>query len=131
MPRPRPAWIIELLLAAALAACSGDGSGWIVEAPQPRTGSTTVSVGLGEVVTLHGPNGRELGVSVDFTSKPPVPISLSPEEATFIEIHLTVANTGNAPFSGVLADAADLAVVPSGTLAPIDVANVPSEIALS
>ena len=133
MPRGRPPAIrIVLLLVAALSlsACSGDGSGWVVEAPRPAA-HETVTVGLGEAVTLQGPRWVELGVSVDFTSRPPVPISLSPEDATFLEVHLSVTNTGTGPFSGVLADAADLAVVPSGTLAPVDAASVPSEIALS
>jgi hypothetical protein len=130
MRRP-PALVILILVVGALSACGGDGSGWVVEAAPPRAGSTTISRGLGESATLHGPDGLELLVSVDFTSRPPVPISLSPENATFLEVHLSVTNTGSAPFSGVLSDAADLAVVPAGTLAPVRTESVPSEIALS
>jgi hypothetical protein len=134
--RPGPALATRAALVLAttlgLAGCGdGDGSGWgVVEAP-PSPASRTVSLGLGEETTLSGPEGVELRVSLDFTSQPVVPITLSPEEATFVEIHLSVTNAGTAPFSGVLADAADLTVLPYGTLAPVRGESVPSEIALS
>jgi hypothetical protein len=134
MPRAGPRAIqVALLLVGALslAGCGDGGSGWFVLEAPPSPASTTVSLGLGEEATLNGPNSLQLRVSLDFTSQPPVPISLSPEDATFLEIHLSVTNTGTAPFSGVLADAADLAVVPSGTLAPVRTDAVPSGIALS
>ena len=115
----------------ALIGCVDGGSGWgVLDAP-PSPTSTTVSLNLGQEATLNGPNSLQLRVSVDFTSQPPVPISLPPEDATFLEVHLSVTNTGTAPFSGVLADAADLAVVPSGTVAPVRTEDVPSEIALT
>lgn len=121
-----------LVSALSLGAC-GDagGTGWgLEEAPRPQ-GATTLARSLGQEATIHGPNSLKLRVSLDFTSRPPVPVSLSPENATFLEVHLSVANTGSVPFSGVLADAADLAVVPSGTLAPVRAESVPTGIALS
>ncbi len=127
-----PTTLVLLLVAAlSLGACGDGGSGWGLEAAPPAPASRTVSRDLGEEATIRGPNSLELRVSVNFTSQPPVPISLSPEDATFLEVHLTVANTGTAPFSGVLADAADLAMAPSGTLAPVSAESVPNEIALS
>ena len=127
-----PSTLVLLLVAAlSLGACGDGGSGWGPEAAPPPASARTVSRDLGEEATIRGPNSLELRLSVNFTSQPPVPISLSPEDATFLEVHLTVANTGTASFSGVLADAADLALVPSGTLAPVPAESVPSEIALS
>lgn len=120
-----------LVSGLVLGGCGDGGSGWTVVDAPPSPTSTTVSVSLGQEATLNGPNSVQLRVSVDFTSRPPVPVSLSPEDATFLEVHLSVTNTGTASFSGVLADAADLAVVPSGTLAPVQTENVPSEIALT
>jgi hypothetical protein len=130
----RPPALVNLILVvggASLSACGGDGSGWVVEAAPPRAEPTTVSLNLGEAATLHGPGGLELQVILNFTHRPPVPVSLSPENATFLEVHLSVTNSGSVPFAGVLADAADLAVLPSGTLAPIRTESVPVEIALS
>ena len=119
------------LLAAVLtlAACSGDGSWGVEEAPRAR--AATISRSLGETVTLHGPNSRVLQVTLEFVHRPVVPVTLSSEDATFLEVHLSVLNSGPASFSGVLADAADLSVVPSGTLAPVSSDTVPSEIALT
>ncbi len=121
-----------LLLAVAFLGACGDGrSGWGAVEAEPSETPTTVSLRLGEEATLNGPNSVQLRVSLNFTRQPPVPLNLSPESATFIEMHLTVTNTGTAPFSGVLADAADLAVAPSGTVAPVRGASVPSGIAIS
>ena len=99
------------------------------EPPEPR--GTTISLRLGESATLGGEDGVRLRVTVDLTSQPPVPISLSSEEATFFEVFLAVENAGDEPFSGVLADGADLALAPSGAVAPIRADTVPTEIALS
>ncbi len=133
--RPAPAVRNSAALLVAvflLGACGDGGSGWGVPASAPEPArATTVSLSLGEVGIIHGPDGLELTVALDFTRQPPVPISLSPENATFLEVHLSVTNTGTTPFSGVLADAADLTVLPSGTLAPVRTESVPSGIALS
>ena len=119
-----------LIAIVVLCSCGSGGSGWIPGAPAPEA-ATTVPLSLGEEATLHGAEGVELLVCLDFTSRPLVPVSLSPESATFLEIHLSVTNVGASPFIGVLADAADLQVVPSGTLAPVRAESVPSEIALT
>ena len=114
-----------------LAACRDGGTGWGIVETQPSEAPTTVLLSLGQETTLSGPEGVDLRISLDFTNQPPVPINLSPEQATFVELHLSVTNVGTAPFSGVLADGADLAVLPYGTLAPVRGESVPSEIALS
>jgi hypothetical protein len=133
MRRPLRVSVSAVLLVGvcSLIACGGNGSGWGIEAAPVSSGPSTVARSLGEEATIHGPNSLALRVSLDFIRQPPVPVSLSPETATFLEMHLSVTNTGTAPFSGVLADAADLAVVPSGTLAPVRAETVPSEIPLS
>ena len=133
MHRPPLARSAALLVVVVgvLGACDGGGSGWGVETV-PTSTPTTVLLGPGEEdATIRGPDGVELRVSLYFINQPPVPVSLESEESVYIQIHLAVANTGTVPFSGVLADAADLDVVPSGTLAPVPAETVPSEIALS
>lgn len=129
MERP-PVRFVLALAVLSLAACGGDGSGWVLE-EAPRAEPKTISRNLGEAATLHGPDGQELQVSLDFVRRPPVPVTVSPENSTFLEVHLTVLNTAATAYSGVLADAADLAVAPSRTLAPVSSERVPTEIPLS
>lgn len=122
---------VSIATVLGLAACDGNGSGWLPPERAPRAEAPTISLGLGQAATLHGPDGLELSASVDFTRRPVVPIGLSPETATFLEVHLTVTNTGGVPFSGVLSDGARLTVVPGGPLVPIPTETIPVEIPLS
>ena len=129
---PLPVRTAALLVATVLGigACSGEGAPWAPE-ESPGEESTTLSLSLGEAATLHGPEGLELRVSVDFIRQPVVPVGLSPETSTFLEVHLTVDNTGSVPFSGVLSEGADLTVEPGGPLLPFPTEMIPTEIALS